>query len=88
MLISWNKIKQQPNYTAVALLASGWLLWSFGFMLLGYALLQNRAIAENASWYQWESKVTSNKICRQQDPGVGWQKIAGPYLDGGCRVEL
>lgn len=88
MLISWYKIKQQPNYTALALLASGWLLWSFGLLLLGFAFFQNSANADNANWYQWESIINGNTICRQQDPGAGWQKIAGPYLDGGCRVEL
>jgi hypothetical protein len=88
MISSWQKITQQKNYTALALLASGWLLWSLGVLLLGFALLQNQVQAETAHWYQWESKISGNTICRQQDPGTGWQKVAGPYLDGGCRLEL
>lgn len=88
MISSWQKITQQQNYTALALLASGWLLWSLGVLLLGFALLQNQVHAEAAHWYQWQSKISGNTICRQQDPGTGWQKIAGPYLDGGCRLEL
>lgn len=88
MISSWQKITQQQNYTALALLASGWLLWSLGALMLGFALLQNHANAEPASWYKWESKLNGNTICHQNDPGTGWQKIAGPYLDGGCRLEL
>lgn len=44
------------------------------------------AQSQPAAWYQWQSKVTGHKICRQVEPGSGWVLVAGPFLDGGCRV--
>lgn len=49
-------------------------------------LLAPRLWAEPAFWYRWQSVKTGKYICKQTDPGPGWVKHSGPYLDGGCRV--
>lgn len=41
--------------------------------------------AEPADWYQWQSRLTEKIICKQTDPGAGWQKHDGPFQDAGCR---
>lgn len=42
-------------------------------------------LAEPADWYRWQSKQSGRLICKQTDPGPGWQRFSGPFLDGGCR---
>ena len=42
--------------------------------------------AEPADWYRWQSKQSGRLICKQTDPGPGWQRFSGPFLDGGCRL--
>lgn len=41
--------------------------------------------AEPADWYQWQSRLTGKIICKQTDPGTGWQQHDGPFQDAGCR---
>lgn len=43
-------------------------------------------LAEPADWYRWQSKQSGRLICKQTDPGPGWQRFSGPFLDGGCRL--
>lgn len=43
------------------------------------------ARAGNAAWYRWESRIDGHIVCAQSSPGNGWQRIAGPYADAGCR---
>lgn len=43
------------------------------------------AQAEPAPWFKWQSINTGKYICRQTDPGSGWRRHSGPYLDAGCR---
>lgn len=54
-------------------------------MLCHCSLLPRAVYAEAADWYRWESVKTGRSICRQVDPGVGWTRHSGPYLDAGCR---
>lgn len=47
------------------------------------------AVASNtfgapAAWHLWKSKTADYMICRQQFPGEGWLKIAGPYTSSQC----
>lgn len=58
-----------------------------GFLVLLLALLPMLKLsAEPAFWYRWQSVKTGKYICKQTEPGPGWVKHSGPYLDGGCRV--
>lgn len=43
------------------------------------------AIAAPAPWYLWQSKVDGATFCAQTAPGEGWERIAGPFRDAGCR---
>lgn len=55
-------------------------------LLLILGLLPLRPSAEPALWYRWQSVKTGKYICKQTEPGPGWVRHSGPYLDGGCRV--
>lgn len=61
-------------------------LKNWGLVLGMHALLSAGLRAEPALWYRWQSVKTGKYICKQTDPGPGWVRHSGPYLDGGCRV--
>ncbi len=64
----------------------GMKLKNWGLALGVLALLTGGLRAEPALWYRWQSVKTGKYICKQTDPGHGWVRHSGPYLDGGCRV--
>lgn len=55
-------------------------------LTLGCVLLVLAAytLAAPAPWYVWESKTADHVICRQNYPGQGWLKIAGPFTNAKC----
>lgn len=59
----------------------------YGAAVLAVATLgvSAAAWAGNAAWYRWESRIDGHVVCAQSSPGSGWQRIAGPYEDAGCR---
>ncbi len=58
----------------------------FGYVLALLSIsLQPNLAAAPAHWYKWQSVKTGNYICKQTEPGPGWVRHSGPYLDGGCR---
>jgi|GEM_PF-869418 len=52
--------------------------------LLSISLLPE-LMAAPAPWYKWQSVKTGHYICKQTEPGPGWVRHSGPYLDAGCR---
>ncbi|RDE51983.1 MAG: hypothetical protein DVS81_03455 [Candidatus Accumulibacter meliphilus] len=42
------------------------------------------ALATPAPWYLWRSKLDGQVFCAQTPPGVGWQRVGGPYRDARC----
>jgi hypothetical protein len=44
------------------------------------------ASAAPAPWYKWQSLTQAGAyVCTQTNPGKGWQRMAGPYNNAGCR---
>jgi len=41
--------------------------------------------AAPAPWYLWQSKANGATFCAQTSPGDGWDRVAGPFRDAGCR---
>lgn len=52
--------------------------------LLGL-LFSLTVIAQAAPWYLWQSKANGATFCAQTAPGGGWERVAGPFRDAGCR---
>lgn len=61
------------------------LLVAAAFGMATVAGVVGVARAGNAAWYRWESRIDGHIVCAQSSPGSGWQRIAGPYADAGCR---
>jgi len=57
-----------------------------GIMLLCGISLLPEVMSAPAYWYKWQSIKTAKTICKQTEPGPGWLRHSGPYLDGGCRT--
>lgn len=55
-----------------------------GIGLLGL-LLSLALAAQPAPWYLWQSKANGATFCAQNAPGDGWERVAGPFRDAGCR---
>jgi len=50
------------------------------------ALLFSLAVtAQPAPWFLWQSKANGATFCAQTAPGEGWERVAGPFRDAGCR---
>jgi len=45
-------------------------------------------LAAPAPWYQWRSLSGGSEACAQTSPGDGWQRVAGPFIDSGCKRRL
>jgi hypothetical protein len=58
----------------------------FGYILALLSIsLQAELAAAPAPWFKWQSVKTGHYICKQTEPGPGWVRHSGPYLDAGCR---
>lgn len=52
-------------------------------------LLSMSSAAQQALWYQWQSKTTGGLICAQHSPGEGWVKQAASFRTAGhCKQAL
>ena len=50
--------------------------------------LLSQANAHPAAWYQWRSKLNDDFVCRQTPPGVGWERVFGPFRDPHCMYRV
>ncbi len=58
-------------------------------MILLLLLLCTTSMAEQAPWYQWQSKITGGLICAQHSPGQGWVQQAAHFRTAGhCKQAL
>lgn len=58
-------------------------------MVLLLLLLCTTSAAQQAPWYQWQSKITGSLICAQHSPGEGWVQQAGSFRTAGhCKQAL
>jgi hypothetical protein len=55
----------------------------FILMILLFASLAT-AVAAPAPWYWWRSKLDGKTICTQTNPGIGWERVSGPFRDAQC----
>ncbi|MCY1281907.1 hypothetical protein D9M68_356710 [compost metagenome] len=39
-------------------------------------------------FYAWQSRVDGARVCSQTSPGAGWERVAGPFRDAGCRQPI
>lgn len=56
-----------------------------GLCLLLLAFPAMSALAGNAPWYRWESKMDGRRVCAQTSPGEGWLRLPGAWRDAACR---
>lgn len=61
---------------------------SYFLALAALLLVSLRVNAAPMPFYKWQSKLDGAYTCQQTSPGSGWQKVAGPFRDAGCREAL
>ncbi len=52
--------------------------------LLPCLLFCASVLAAPAPWYLWRSRIDGQVFCAQTSPGVGWQRVGGPYREAHC----
>jgi hypothetical protein len=53
-------------------------------ILLPCLLVCASVLAAPAPWYLWRSRIDGQVFCAQTSPGVGWQRVGGPYREAHC----